>query len=109
LTRNDNKPQYQQLSLSRHSEENMPLPYHLHHVEKEMKPIIVLILLLLSTFAEAKDIQLFNPDVLGQSTREEVKLLQDRNSGEIEPLAVVLNPENGWYKTSYNCACYNRY
>lgn len=54
-----------------------------------------MVILLLSTIAEAKDIQLFNPDVLGQSTATELKLLQDKKGDQIEPIGILVNSKEG--------------
>ncbi len=63
-----------------------------------MKTTIIVIALLLScAIAQANDIQLFNPDILGQSTSKELKVLRDKNAHEIEPISVIMNIKNGIY------------
>jgi hypothetical protein len=45
----------------------------------------------------AKDIQLFNPDILGQPTSNEIKLLRNKETDEVEPFTTLLNIRNGVY------------
>ena len=59
--------------------------------------IIVAALFLSCTIAQANDIQFFNPDILGQSTSKELKVLRDKNAQEIEPISVIINIKNGFY------------
>jgi glycerol dehydrogenase-like iron-containing ADH family enzyme len=66
-----------------------------------MKKTIVLVTLFLScAIAQANDIQLFNPDVLGQSTSKELKVLRDKTAHEIEPISVIVNIKNGFYNAA---------
>ena len=66
-----------------------------------MKTTIIVVALFLScTIAQANDIQLFNPDILGQSTSKELKVLRDKNAREIEPISVIINIKNGFYKAA---------
>jgi hypothetical protein len=54
--------------------------------EEKMKRIIAsFAIILLGSIAEAKDLQLFNPDVFGQPTTKEIKPLNDKKTDEIEP------------------------
>lgn len=62
--------------------------------------IIVIALFLSSTIAQANDIQLFNTDILGQSTSKALKVLRDKNAQEIEPSSVILNIKNGFYNAA---------
>jgi hypothetical protein len=57
--------------------------------------ILVAALLLSCSVAEANNIQLLNPDILGQSTSKEIKVLRDKNAHDIEPISVILNIRNG--------------
>jgi hypothetical protein len=66
-----------------------------------MKLTIILLALFLScTIAQANDIQLFNPDILGQSTSKELKVLRAKNAQEIEPISVIINIKNGVYNAA---------
>jgi hypothetical protein len=40
--------------------------------------MLLLVLLLIPSMVRAKDIQLFNPDILGQPTSNEIKLLRNK-------------------------------
>ena len=62
--------------------------------------IIVLALFLSCTIAQANDIQLFNPDILGQSTSKGLKVLRDKTAREIEPISVTMNIKNGLYNAA---------
>ena len=59
--------------------------------------MMFLVLLLLPPMALAKDIQLFNADILGQPTSNEIKLLQNKKPNEVEPFTTLLNIRNGVY------------
>jgi hypothetical protein len=61
------------------------------------KWILILTCLFLSTAAEARDIQLFDTEVLGKPTGATVKLLRDRKANEIEPIVVMVDVEKGKY------------
>jgi hypothetical protein len=66
-----------------------------------MKKTIVLVTLFLScAIARANDIQLFNTDVLGQSTSKGVKVLRDKTGHETEPISVIINIKNGFYNAA---------
>jgi hypothetical protein len=66
-----------------------------------MKKTIVLVTLFLScAIAWANDIQLFNTDVLGQSTSKELKVLRDKTGHETEPISVIINIKNGFYNAA---------
>ena len=66
-----------------------------------MKTTIIVVALVLScTIAQANDIQLFNPDILGQSTSKELKVLRDKNARETEPISVIINIKNGFYNAA---------
>jgi hypothetical protein len=66
-----------------------------------MKKTIVLVTLFLScAIARANDIQLFNTDVLGQSTSKELKVLRDKTGHETEPISVIINIKNGFYNAA---------
>jgi len=56
-----------------------------------------LIPLTFCSIAQAKDIQLFNTDVLGSATSKESRLLQDITSDEIKPLTVMVDPQCSRY------------
>lgn len=56
-----------------------------------MKTIITLLVIFLCSVAEAKDIQLFNTEVLGKSTANALKLLQDKKADQIEPTGILVN------------------
>jgi hypothetical protein len=51
--------------------------------------VTIFTFLLLASAAQAKDIQLFNPDILGQPTSTAVKLLIDKKADEVEPYMVT--------------------
>ena len=57
-------------------------------------------MILLGSIAEAKDIQLFNPDLFGQPANKEIKPLNDRKTDEIEPNIVKLDIKDGKYIAS---------
>lgn len=57
--------------------------------------IIVAALVLFCTIAQANEIQLFNPDILGQSTSNELKVLREKNARDIEPISVIINIKKG--------------
>ena len=59
--------------------------------------ILILIVLLLSPAADGKEIQLFNTEVLGQSTKDGVKLLVDKKADEIEPYVIKTDIKCGIY------------
>jgi hypothetical protein len=59
--------------------------------------ILILIVLLFSPSAYGKDIQLFNTEVLGQSTKDSVKLLVDKKGDEIEPYMISTDIKCGKY------------
>ena len=66
-----------------------------------MKTTIIVIALFLScTIAQANDIQLFNPDILGQSTSKELKVLRAKNAQGIEPISVIIDIKNGFYNAA---------
>jgi hypothetical protein len=62
-----------------------------------MKIIIILVFLFSATTAQARDVQLFNPDLFGQPTSTAVKLLVDKKPGEIEPYMVSTDIKCGKY------------
>lgn len=63
-----------------------------------MKTVIFsLVLAFLGSIAEAKDIQLFNPDIFGQPTSTAIKTLQDKKSDETEPVNILLDIKCGKY------------
>jgi hypothetical protein len=62
------------------------------------KLFIVLAFLFSASVAQAKDIQLLNPEFLGQPTSSSIKLLYDKKSDEIEPYVVT---------TDIKCSKYN--
>lgn len=69
--------------------------------EEKMKRIIAsFAIILLGSIAEAKDLQLFNPDVFGQPTTKEIKPLNDKKIDEIEPFLVKLDIKDGKYFAS---------
>ncbi len=59
--------------------------------------ILFLAFFLLASTAQAKDVQLFNPDLFGQPTSTAVKLLIDNHSDEIEPYMVTTDIKCGKY------------
>ena len=66
-----------------------------------MKTTIVVTALFLScTIAQANDIQLFNTEILGQSTSKELKVLRDKNAQDIEPISVIMNIKKGFYNAA---------
>ena len=67
-----------------------------------MKFIIALLTIIAFSYslAQAKDIQLFNPDVLGQPTSAVIKLLFDKKADEIEPSTVTTDIKCGQYKAT---------
>lgn len=56
--------------------------------------------LLLASAAQAKDVQLFNPDVFGQPTSIAVKLLIDKKTDEVEPYMVTTDIKCGKYSAA---------
>jgi hypothetical protein len=63
-----------------------------------MKTTLIVVALFLScTIAQANEIQLFNPDILGQPTSKELKVLRDKKTREIEPISVTVSIKNGSY------------
>jgi len=62
-----------------------------------MKLSIVLLAFFLCCAVAEADIQLFNSDVLGQSTTQVVKLLQDKKGNETEPITTMVDIKNGVY------------
>ncbi len=66
-----------------------------------MKTLLALVLVsLLYSVTEAKDVQLFNPDCLGQPTSTAIKLLYDKNLNEIEPYMVTTDIDCGRYRAA---------
>lgn len=59
--------------------------------------IIVLAFLFSVSFAQAKDIQLLNPDFFGQPTSNSIKLLYDKKADEIQPYMVTTDIKCGKY------------
>lgn len=59
--------------------------------------ILILMILMLSPAAYGKEIQLFNTEVLGQPTKDSVKLLVDKKGDEIEPYMVSTDIKCGKY------------
>ncbi len=64
------------------------------------KLLIVFIIIFFASVAQAKDIQLLNPEFLGQPTSNTVKLLYDKKSDEIEPSIVTVDIKCGRYNAS---------
>ena len=64
------------------------------------KLLIVLIIIFFASVAQAKDIQLLNPEFIGQPTSNTVKLLYDKKSDEIEPSIVTTDIKCGRYNAS---------
>ncbi len=66
-----------------------------------MRIICVLIAsIFASSVAQAKGIQLFNPDVFGQPTSTATKILQDKKPNDIEPVNVLVDIREGKYVAS---------
>ncbi len=59
--------------------------------------VFLLAILLLASAAQARDIQMFNPDVFGQPTSTAIKPLIDKKSDEIEPYMVTIDIKCGKY------------
>jgi hypothetical protein len=59
--------------------------------------LLLLTFLLLTSIAEAKDVQLFNPEIFGQPTANAIKLLNDKKPDEIEPYMVTTDIKCGKY------------
>lgn len=69
-----------------------------HYVRNTLKTLLAtLILLIFCSTTQAKEIQLFNTDVLGSATSKEIRLLQNITSDEIEPLTVMVDPKCSLY------------
>jgi hypothetical protein len=63
-----------------------------------MKTIIISFVIIIScASSQAKDIQLFNPDLFGQPTSNAVKLLYDKKSDESEPSNITTDIRCGKY------------
>jgi hypothetical protein len=61
---------------------------------------VVLASIFASSVAQAKGIQLFNPDVFGQPTSTAIKILQDKKPDDIEPASVLVDIRKGKYIAS---------
>ena len=61
---------------------------------------VVLASIFASSVAQAKGIQLFNPDVFGQPTSTAIKILQDKKPDDIEPVSVLVDIRDGKYIAS---------
>jgi hypothetical protein len=60
-----------------------------------MKTLIgAIIFTLACSAAYAKDVQLFNPNIFGQTTSNAVRILQDKRFDEIEPGNIILDIKN---------------
>ena len=59
--------------------------------------ILIFTCILLTSAAQAKDMQLFNPEIFGQPTSNAVKLLFDKKIAEIEPYMVTTDIKCGKY------------
>lgn len=57
---------------------------------------IISVLLLCST-GHAKDLQHFNPEVFGRSTKDPIQLLYQLKPGDIEPVTVMVDVKDGAY------------
>ena len=57
---------------------------------------LIAVFFLCST-AHAKDLQHFNPEVFGHSTKNSIKLLYDPKPGDIEPVTVMVDVKDGVY------------
>jgi len=69
--------------------------------EENMRIFLLLFaFLLLASTAQAKDVQLFNPDIFGQPTSTAVKLLIDKKSDEVEPYMVTTDIKCGKYSAA---------
>jgi hypothetical protein len=63
-----------------------------------LKQLIIIYLLLLPTsVANAKGIQLFNTNILGSSTNQAIKLMQDSKPGDVEPETIMIGIKEGKY------------
>ncbi|MEK6581845.1 MAG: hypothetical protein AABZ25_05605 [Nitrospirota bacterium] len=60
----------------------------------------VFVSLFVCSSASAKDIQLFNPDILGQPTSTAIKILQDKKPDDIEPVNVLVDIKDGKYNAA---------
>ncbi len=59
--------------------------------------ILFLLIFLWASTVQARDVQLFNPNLFGQPTSTAVKLLSDKKSDEIEPYMVSTDIKCGKY------------
>jgi len=59
--------------------------------------IFIVVITLSVSVAQAKDIQLFNPNFFGQPTSSSIKLLYDKKGDEIEPYMVKTDIKCGKY------------
>jgi hypothetical protein len=59
--------------------------------------ILIFTCLFLTSTAQAKDVQLFNPEIFGQPTSNAIKLLIDKKPDEIEPYMVTTDIKCGKY------------
>ena len=57
--------------------------------------LTIISLFFLCSTAHAKDLQHFNPEVLGHSTKDAIKLLYDSKPGDIEPVIVMVDVKDG--------------
>jgi hypothetical protein len=64
------------------------------------KLLIVSIIIFFASVAQAKDIQLLNPEFLGEPTSNTIKLLYDKKSDEIEPSIVTADIKCARYNAS---------
>ena len=62
--------------------------------------ILGCMLLSFCSIADAKDIQLFNPDIFGQATTTSIKPLRQKQSDEISPISVLLDMQCGKYRAA---------
>lgn len=63
-----------------------------------MKTLIITLTIIFSfSIAQAKDIQLLNPDFFGKPTLSAIRLLYDKKSDEIEPYMVTADIKCGKY------------
>lgn len=62
--------------------------------------VIGLVIPFLCSMAEAKDIQLFNPDIFGQPTSTAINALQEKKSNEVEPVNILLDIKCGKYSAA---------
>jgi hypothetical protein len=59
------------------------------------KYLTIISLLITCSTAHAKDLQHFNPEVFGQSTKDSVKLLYAPKPGDIEPVTLMVDVKDG--------------